>query len=450
MNRYTASAVAALSAVAGLASAQEQAIQLTPGLTHTHVYGPHGFCSPAVASQDAWIQANIGPAALAMTERIPASVGRLGNPANTRATGLDVQYNLSSAVAANTEFVAALELAAQTWEAVINDEITVVMSVGFTSGAGFIAAAGSSSATAPYATFRNALIADASAEEAALVGSLPAAPLDFDYGGFIYTPGISQSEDITNINTALVPALGFNDVNSGSDASITFNTDFPFDNDPTTPLEPGAVDVVYVMTHELGHALGFVSGTDGPNFPSVWDYFRTGGEGAANDADDLAQWASVDRVMSQGGNAALDAVGSIAGLAENNFRLSTGTGAGGDGRQASHWKDQSLLPQTNVIGVMDPTFEGGAGIDTLNILSDADLVAFSLMGYDIDFPFAPSSTPCSPADLLEPFGVLDLSDVQLFLIAFGNQDPEADLVVDGVYDLLDVQTFLIAFGAGCP
>ncbi len=55
------------------------------------------------------------------------------------------------------------------------------------------------------------------------------------------------------------------------------------------------------------------------------------------------------------------------------------------------------------------------------------------------------------ADLAEPFGSLDFSDVAAFLGAFGWMLPEADLAEPfGVYDFSDVAAFLTAFGAGCP
>ncbi len=59
--------------------------------------------------------------------------------------------------------------------------------------------------------------------------------------------------------------------------------------------------------------------------------------------------------------------------------------------------------------------------------------------------------PCNPADLAEPFGALDFSDVLAFLTAFGGMQPAADLAPPlGVYDFSDVLAFLTAFGAGCP
>ncbi|MFI4896569.1 MAG: GC-type dockerin domain-anchored protein [Phycisphaerales bacterium JB059] len=55
------------------------------------------------------------------------------------------------------------------------------------------------------------------------------------------------------------------------------------------------------------------------------------------------------------------------------------------------------------------------------------------------------------ADLAEPFGVLDFSDVTAFLAAFSAGEPEADLADPiGVFDFSDVTAFLGAFGAGCP
>ena len=58
---------------------------------------------------------------------------------------------------------------------------------------------------------------------------------------------------------------------------------------------------------------------------------------------------------------------------------------------------------------------------------------------------------CSGADLAEPFGVLDFSDVVAFLTAFGANEPAADLAEPfGAWDFSDVIGFLASFGAGCP
>jgi hypothetical protein len=58
---------------------------------------------------------------------------------------------------------------------------------------------------------------------------------------------------------------------------------------------------------------------------------------------------------------------------------------------------------------------------------------------------------CNDADLVEPFDILDLADIQAFIAAFIAQDPLADLAAPfGVYDLADIQAFNAAFSAGCP
>mgnify|MGYP003571152844 CR=1 FL=1 len=61
------------------------------------------------------------------------------------------------------------------------------------------------------------------------------------------------------------------------------------------------------------------------------------------------------------------------------------------------------------------------------------------------------SAGCNVADLAEPFGVLDFTDVVAFLGAFGAMEPAADLAPpEGVFDFTDIVAFLGAFGAGCP
>jgi hypothetical protein len=58
---------------------------------------------------------------------------------------------------------------------------------------------------------------------------------------------------------------------------------------------------------------------------------------------------------------------------------------------------------------------------------------------------------CNAADNAEPYGVLDLGDVQGFISAFTGQGDAADIAEPfGVWDLADVQAFIAAFTSGCP
>ncbi len=62
----------------------------------------------------------------------------------------------------------------------------------------------------------------------------------------------------------------------------------------------------------------------------------------------------------------------------------------------------------------------------------------------------PPACGCNAADVAEPFGVLDLGDVQGFITGFLAQDPITDINGDGIFDLQDLQGFVQAFNAGCP
>jgi MYXO-CTERM domain-containing protein len=68
--------------------------------------------------------------------------------------------------------------------------------------------------------------------------------------------------------------------------------------------------------------------------------------------------------------------------------MSTGVG-GGDGNQASHWKDDFIFTDDTIyfgplIGLMDPTLPYGVTEE----ISDADLRAMELIGYDTPEPGA--------------------------------------------------------------
>lgn len=59
------------------------------------------------------------------------------------------------------------------------------------------------------------------------------------------------------------------------------------------------------------------------------------------------------------------------------------------------------------------------------------------------------NVPACPADLKSD-GVLDLTDIVMFITAFDSGDPMADFNNNGVYDLADIVAFVVAFEAGCP
>ncbi|MEM1186024.1 MAG: GC-type dockerin domain-anchored protein [Planctomycetota bacterium] len=55
------------------------------------------------------------------------------------------------------------------------------------------------------------------------------------------------------------------------------------------------------------------------------------------------------------------------------------------------------------------------------------------------------------ADVAEPFGVVDLDDLDAFIGAFAHADAAADFVPPfDVVDLDDLDAFIAVFLAGCP
>jgi hypothetical protein len=144
-----------------------------------------------------------------------------------------------------------------------------------------------------------------------------------------------------------------------------------------------------VATHEIGHALGFISVVDdiagtatanGDNLvsPTTLDLFRFG-RTTSNPAT-VSQFTNNPRNLTPGADTIFDDL-------TNEYRLSSGlntlqfpTGSGTDGRQASHWKADELTG--TLIGVMDPTLSSGF----IETVSSADFRALDLIGWDVAVP----------------------------------------------------------------
>lgn len=108
------------------------------------------------------------------------------------------------------------------------------------------------------------------------------------------------------------------------------------------------------------------------------------------------------------------------------------------------------------LGTLTLGFDHPDGARLLNgrvDINDLNEIAFTawLSNGSIGIFIATPVLSCNPADLAEPFDVLDLGDLQAFVTAFVGGGSAADLAApEGVFDLADIQAFVTEFNAGCP
>src|SRR5262245_18128895 len=286
---------------------------------------------------------------------------------------LTININAGAGLAGNAAALAAFDRAANQWEAVFSDNVTVNINADLTN-LGNPTIIGQASRTllfGGYTTIRNAMVADAADEGAddSIAALLPTAaqftavvPIGFTLSGN------------TILTQANAIALGLVNPTAGTDASITFNNQFSFDFDNSNGVGGGLMDFASVALHEIGHALGFISAVDDVDgaapfaiLPSTLDLFRFGNAVGQNPTN-TAQFTSFPRFLAPAGDPRFDDL-------TNEWRFSTGL-TQGDGRQASHWKDNDL---TGVyIGAMDPTLSFGAILP----LTFAEVRALDLIGWD--------------------------------------------------------------------
>ena len=184
------------------------------------------------------------------------------------------------------------------------------------------------------------------------------------------------------LNNANAKAVGLLTADlAAEDANITFNSDFSWDFDQSDGIGAGLIDFVGVAIHEIGHAMGFTSGVDildifsppamgGPynddqfTFVTALDFtrFSADSESAGADidwtADTRAKYFSID--------------GGATAATAGTDHWSTGLNFG-DGRQASHWKDNLAL------GIMDPT---AVAAGSVNVVTALDLLALDVVGWN--------------------------------------------------------------------
>jgi len=369
-------------------------------------------------------------------------IGKNGTGARVALAGALLLSTINAAQAGNLKFTlidtggagpgtnayAGFKAATDYWSSVLvtkTGDININLDIGFNSlGNNILGSTGSSQVVAPIFGLesRLAAVSSGSAFDIKSVSNLPKL-YDGIFGANtavkVYTPGYTHPDDkigINNstkvydtdggfnnsaigVNTANAKALGYAISHDTVDGSVRFNSDYAadFDFNPGNGILANHIDFVGVAIHEIGHALGFVSGVDdydfvgtgGPianlacfsdgtlckDYPAndTWwgytlDLFRYSSQGKLDWTTDTPSYFSID-----GGKSTVFGDGYF----------STGT-FNGDGWQASHWKAPinsagNFTCALPFEGIMNPYLCDGSNA----VITGEDLAAFDAIGYNL-------------------------------------------------------------------
>lgn len=340
-----------------------------------------------------------------------AALGLMAMASSAQATPT---FNLAFIAGTSAQAQAAFTTAANYWSSAFTDNVAVNLTVGTGAlSSGVLASASSNQQSYTYSAVRAAMAADvSSAIDTSAVAHLPntaGVSMYLNYtsnnpnGAGSATPYVDNDGDANNttirMTQANAKALGLATTPStltncigNCDAFIQFSTGFSYDYDTSNGVSSGTYDFVGLAVHEIGHALGFVSGVDildtnsqSPAFfpdqafvyVSPLDLFRCSASSASNGT-------TLDFTAGSGVKSfSLDNCSTTLG------RFSEGR-THGDGQQASHWKDNLGL------GVMDPTAAQG---ETL-VVTPLDLIAFDTIGWNLSVVPEPGTLTLGAAWLL--------------------------------------------------
>lgn len=326
----------------------------------------------------------------------------ISSPQLQTAGGLQITLRATPALEANPAAKAAVERAADAWASRIQTPTLINIDIDFgPTWFGETFPDGVIGITNPqmligFEQYFNVLsqLIDSTTDshESTLYWNLPQAPVPTDLGetvDVLAPSAVYRTLGMINQDPNYDPQA------FGPPPAIGFNSNVSFDFDPSDGIDPGKYDFEGMMSHEIGHVLGFVSAVGQRELnPScdlavtVWDLFRLR-PGAS-----MGTLPTADRILSSGG-------AQVFFEGSTELQLSTGRpdGTGLDGLQPSHWRDDSVVGAR--IGIMDPTIAPGVRTTlTLNDLEALDLFGYTLKQFGNTRPTVSALTADLNGDVL--------------------------------------------------
>ncbi len=295
---------------------------------------------------------------------------------HTGSPHLKIILRATANLEANAPAKAAFIRAAAAWENIITSPVTIYVDVdygatnfGETWKDGVLGSTSSPSIiNVNYNVVRNSLISGADTQaQLGVYNALPANSVPMDTG----------SASTMSVSGSIARAIGLLEPTALPDdlpPRIGFNSQLvTYDFDPSDGIV--GTDFEAVATHEIGHALGFVSASGSSNTtrPAMWDLYRF------RSGTTSTTFTSALRIMTSGGTTANSQYYFVPG--ETELGLSDGGSSGtkennADGNQSSHWR----LASRNgfYIGIMDPRIPGG----TRRLITANDINAVRIFGYN--------------------------------------------------------------------
>jgi hypothetical protein len=312
---------------------------------------------------------------LPLNQLVPES-----DPSRSQRTGLKIILRGTPQLRGFPAATEAFKRAATRWEALILSQMTIVIDVDFgpnSFGKPYEEnVVGSTDAqvlggNSLYPAVRACLISAAYApDKASLYNSLPLKAVPTDGG---QTAGLAATTSTLRALGVIsqVADPGAESNSFGPPPAIALNSSFNFDFDPGDGIAPDKLDFEAIAQHEIGHILGFISfvgqrETDSSLEvePSICDLFRVRPDTPASD------FSAAPRIISSGGEQSF-----FDGDTMVSWSTGRPDGTGGDGKQASHWKDDGLTGK--YIGAMDPTI----GYGEHHLITDNDIAVLDAIGY---------------------------------------------------------------------